>query len=334
MCLHSQSFSPLLAFLIAHLGISSVGVAADSLSITEQARYEDLNARGLQTFTNVDMADYLSLRHRMQVAGGQTRDPPEEVVHFAQKAKGEQVRLNAVRFDWAESDCVVHVERCLSAALASDWQSFRLIADRIRYKGGVVTYRERNFSTLGDWLESNSWLFTDVTPALSGSESFTFAIRPKIFQDFPAAPGSKYTRTIFKGSDYAAPAQVATDSFIPKARIFDILADLRNGDIVLILVKSPKGHLGCNHMGVVSSTTEEVSMVAPAGLSVKSVPLAGMGGYDAVAGFKFLRLQTDARNRAAIESAAVTTQPASPRDEDSKCAPYSNILRRLTNEKR
>jgi hypothetical protein len=317
-------FSMLVALLLSAGWGAAAAFAADPLTPDEQSRYADLDARPLQTFTNVDLADYLRLRYRALAATGSLPDAADDVGFFARKGVGQAFRFNACRFDYSESDCVVTVERCVAMALSADWNSYRLLCDRLRHKDGVVDYRNRNLSTLADWLPNTRWLLTDVTDSLAEdeSESFTFAVRPKVFVDTPAAVGSKYTRTVFKGSDWKAPPQIVTESYIPKSGIRDVLPALRTGDIVLILYKSSGGKLGCNHMGIVYVGPDEVSMIAGGPPRVRPVPLTGMAGYRTVAGFKFLRLRPDARALAAAESVAVTTRPASPDQEDKKVTAY------------
>jgi len=322
--MHATEFSVRLAIGCVVGWLAAAVQAADPLTPAEQARYADLEARGLQTFTNVDLADYLALRHKDFAARGESPDPGEAIGFFAQKALGQRFRLNAVRFDYAEADCVVFVERAIAMALSPDWPTYYRLCERLRHKDGKVDYRNRNFQTLADWLPNNRWLLTDVTDTLAEdeSESFAFAVRPKVFADAPAAAGSKYTRTVFKGSDWKAPPEIITESYIPKSQVWDVVASLRTGDIVLILYKSSGGHLGCNHMGVVYVDADEVSMIAGGPPAVRRIPLAGMAGYRTVAGFKFLRLRPDARALAAAQSAAVTAQPAPPEQEDKIVAAY------------
>ena len=296
--------------------------AGRPLTVQDQTRLADLEAKGLRAYTNKDLADYLDLRGRTWTVRGEAVNFAAEVGRFALKGKGQQFRLGASQFDWAEADCVVFVERCLAAALSDNWSSFRLNLLRLRHRGGVVEYRERNMSTLGDWLPNNAWLLEDVTEKLAESTAatFTFAVRPAVFETFPAGPGSKYTRTVYKGSDYRVAPEIHTSSYVPKEQVRSIVSGLRTGDVVLILVKSSGGHLGCNHMGIVYVSQNETSMIAGGPPVVRPVPLTGMAGYADVAGFKFLRLRADACQLAATERAKVITSPASPEQEDSKIA--------------
>jgi len=131
------------------------------------ARYADLKGRTIQTFSNADMADYLLLR-----SGGAGRDEREqrsagEVMHYALKAIGQPYRLGADRFDHGESDCLVLAERTLALSMSYDWNSYRLISQRLRYKDGVVRPENRNYYTTIDWARNNStWLLTEVTEEL------------------------------------------------------------------------------------------------------------------------------------------------------------------------
>jgi hypothetical protein len=271
----------------------------------------------------VQFADYLQLRTRL--LANERPAAPDEVVVFAQKALRQPFRLNAVRFDLAESDCVVFVERCISAALATDWHSYRLIADRLRHRDGIVHFRQRHFSTLADWVPANTkWVFRDISAELADedgtvAENYTFVVRPKVFVDSPAING--HVRTTFKGSDYKSQdITLIHDSFVPKDNIHSILSSLRSGDVVLILRKSSGGHLACTHMGIVVVDLKSVSMVSSGPPKVRAIPLSGMSGYDWVAGYKFLRLRDDARTIAQREMNSVSTQPSPPSVEDQKVA--------------
>lgn len=301
--------------------VTSISRAAEPLSGEQQARYAALEAKDVTKFTNVDMGDYLALRRQALAADGETPDPAEEVGRYALRAVGQPFRLNAVRFDWTESDCVVLVQRCLAAALATDWTSFRLIADRICHRNGVVDYRERNFATLGDWLPNNiAWLLEDITGQLGPAgtpvaETFTHVVRPKVFAEVPTGSGGQAIRTVFKGSDFdPGRKEVRTDSFVPWKAIPGVLPQLRTGDVVLALYNAAGGHLGCDHMGVIVRGEDgTVNLVHSGPPRVRQEELGGYAKrFARLAGFKFLRLRGDARQRAAEEAVKMAVHFTAP----------------------
>ncbi|MGB9625731.1 MAG: N-acetylmuramoyl-L-alanine amidase-like domain-containing protein, partial [Phycisphaerae bacterium] len=285
----------------------------------EQARYADLDARPLQSFTNVDVADYLALRQRYLAARGETPNPADEVAFFAVKAVGQTFRLNALRFDYAESDCVVFVERCLAMGLSTEWASYRKLAERLRYKDGVVQYRNRNFSTLGDWLPNNAWLLEDITPSLPGAEKFTHTIRPKLFRDVPI-PNSKYVRTVFLGHDWKSKdVQEREEAYIPRKALVDALPLLRSGDVMLVIYGVDR-RPGCDHMGVVARDEEHgVTLVHAAPPHVRRQLLTQfVDAFPRIDGFKVLRLRGDAGASVsrAVAAMAAEVPDAVRQDED------------------
>jgi hypothetical protein len=289
--MHATGFSVRLAIGCVVGWLAAAVQAADPLTPAEQARYADLDGRSLQTFTNVDLADYLTLRCRALEATDSLPDVADDVGFFALKALNQPFRLNASRFDYTESDCVVLCERCCAMALCGDWDSYRMLSDRLRYKDGVVNYRNRNFSTLADWL-------------------------PNI-----AIPNSKYVRTIFAGHDWKSPnKETRTESYIPRGQVADAVGDLRTGDIVLTIYGIGK-NAGCDHMGLIVRGEYNVAFVVHSTTpSVNRVPLLTfLSQFDRIAGFKFLRLRDNGGELAQQELgrlAASATGPA-PDKEDA-----------------
>lgn len=300
------------------------------MSDQETVRYRELEGRAVQTFSNADLADYLTLRDRAVKIEGRRFVAHEEMGRLARRTAGQIFRLNAVQHDLAESDCVVLVNRTIAMSLASDWGSYYLLSERLRHKDGVIAYRNRNFSTLGDWLPNNAWLLQDITPLLgrAGNQparEFTHVIRPKVFEEFPAAPGSKYTRIVFKGSDYKSPEQrIVTDTYIPSARVRDIADELQTGDIALVLREGAGGRFGCEHMGLIAREDSGlVTIIHSAPPGVKHEPLSVfMRRCNWVKGYKFLRLKDNAVELAAQERArmATVTTPPFAAVQDTKVA--------------
>ncbi len=281
----------------------------ERLSLAEVQRYQDLDSRTIQAMRNTDLGDYLSLRERVVAAEGQRFIAHDEVGRMGRRALGQSFRLNAVQFDLAEGDCVSFVNRTLAVALAKDWDSYYLLTERLRHKDGVVDYKNRNFFTLGDWLPNNAWLLDDITAELGPADNrpaqtFTHVVRPKVFEERPSAPGSKFTRITFKGSDYESPnKETRRDSYIPRDLVASILRELQTGNVVLVLRNSAGGHLGCDHMGLIIRHEDgRVMMLHSAPPEVREQELMGfLRDYKHVRGFKFLRLREGAKELAAAE---------------------------------
>jgi len=299
-----------------------------TMSAAERQAFADLDARTVQSMTNADMGQYLALREKAIATDGLRFAAPEEIGRMGRRAVGQTFRLNAVQFDLAEGDCVSFVNRTLALSLAKDWDSYYLLTERIRHKDGVVEYKNRNFFTLGDWLPNNAWLLDDVTAELGPPEnrptqSFTHVVRPKLFDERPAAPGSKFMRITFKGSDYTSPnKEIRTDSYVPTQRIPEVLRDLRTGDVVLVLRPANGGHLGCDHMGLIAIGPDgQVNILHSAPRQVREEPLTGLlQRCRWISGLKFLRLKDNARQLAAQQVTAMTGQVTvpSPAEQDAK----------------
>ncbi|HPD32485.1 MAG TPA: DUF1460 domain-containing protein [Phycisphaerae bacterium] len=318
--------------LLIRLGPGAAPAKAQEPLVTmtpvERQAFADLDARPIQNMRNTDLGQYLPLRQKAIATDGLRFAANEEIGRMGRRAVGQAFRLNAVQFDLAEGDCVSFVNRTLALALAKDWDSYYLLIERIRHKDGVVEYKNRNFFTLGDWLPNNAWLLDDVTAQLGPAEnrpaqSFTHVVRPKVFDERPAAPGSAFTRITFKGSDYKSPdKETRTDSYVPTERIPEVLRDLRTGDVVLILRPANGGHLGCDHMGLIAVAADgQVNILHSAPRQVREEPLTGfLERCNWISGLKFLRLKDNARELAAQQVTAMTGQVTvpPPAEQDAK----------------
>ena len=318
--------------LLIRLGPGAAPAKAEEPLVTmtpeERQVFADLDARTIQSLRNTDLGQYLPLREKAIATDGLRFIAHEEVGRMGRRAVGQAFRLNAVQFDLAEGDCVSFVNRTLALALAKDWDSYYLLIERIRHKDGVVEYKNRNFFTLGDWLPNNAWLLDDVTAQLGPADnrpaqSFTHVVRPKVFYERPAAPGSAFTRITFKGSDYESPdKETRTESYVPTQRIPEVLRDLRTGDVVLILRPANGGHMGCDHMGLIAVAADgQVNILHSAPRQVREEPLTGfLERCNWISGLRFLRLKDNARELAAQQVTAMTGQVSvpTPAEQDVK----------------
>jgi len=110
-------------------------LATEPLTPTELSRFRELDSKRLHQFSNADFSEFLSFRR--QALGVQ--EPTQEMAFFAEKALQQPYRLNAMRFDLGESDCMVLVERVLAMALADDWPSYYKLRQRLAHKDGIVS---------------------------------------------------------------------------------------------------------------------------------------------------------------------------------------------------
>ena len=125
-------------------------------------------------------------------------------------------------------------------------------------------------------------------------------------------------RWVFKGSDYKSPdKEVRTDTYIPTDRMSEVLADLRTGDVVLVLRPASGGNLGCDHMGMINRDADGQDMIMHStNPKVRHEPLLTLlKRCNWVSGLKFLRLKDDARDLVAREVARLGSSVVVPEPE-------------------
>ncbi len=320
-------------------GVTGIARSAEPLTPDEGARYADLDARLLQTFTNADLADYVALRSQDCAARGRTPDPAEEIGRCATKGLGQHFRLNAARFDYTEGDCVVFVERAIAISLATDWASYYKLCERLRHKHGEIGFFDRNFFTLADWVPSNTaWLLRDVTGELGvPTAEFVDVVRRQRFlakvdigREDSAAGRTEALRAAKIAS--APEREARTHRYIPRDAVPATLPRLQTGDVVLVIRRrqSPglKPWLDCDHMGlVVVNAGGVVTMLhcAP-GIARQARLTQFLARFNFVEGFKFLRLRDGARGIAAkaIEETAFQPRVPTPGELDEKIAGWKS----------
>lgn len=177
------------------------------------------------------------------------------VPHTLDRNPTEQLVVNVREFD-----CTTFLETVLALSLA--WQhvpdkqntllleqTFRAYLTRLRYRAGRIDGYASRLHYFSDWLRDNEHkgLITDVTNALPGSVSV-------------AKPVSYMTRATDKYPPLSDPAifkQVAQTeallsqqsfSFIPKKHIALAEAQLREGDIIMLMAARPG--LDMKHVGL------------------------------------------------------------------------------------
>ena len=276
-------------------------VAAELVTREELQRYDDLDSKRIQDFTNVDLADYVELRNR----GADMRNPrgsaAEEIGCYAIKALKQPYRAGAGCFDLAESDCVTFQERCIALGLATDWRSYHLLCNRLRHKDGVLKYANRNVYPLADWIPNNAWLFEDITEHL-GVPAATFDLgvyrKKRILAQI--AVGNIAREDIATDIDAMPDKEVIPQTYISGQHVEATLPALRTGDLVFVICERRADGLApwycCDHIGVIArGARDQVMFVHSVPKYVREEPLTWfMRSAPGVVGFKFLRLRPDA----------------------------------------
>jgi hypothetical protein len=143
-------------------------------------------------------------------------------------------------FNLESSDCVVFVEHVYAMALSRNWAEFFWMLQRIRYRDGVIGVTTRNHYTEADWLPANRWLLGELTDSLLPGAAVPYQMvvdRERFFRD-------RYKLQV------PTAKQPHADSYLPKARVPEVLAQLQTGDLVNI-VTGVNGGAWVSHVGLV-----------------------------------------------------------------------------------
>jgi Protein of unknown function (DUF1460) len=198
-------------------------------------------------------------------------------------------------FDLQKSDCVVFAEHTYAMALSQSWPEFFWMLQRIRYRDGVIGVTTRNHYTETDWNPQNAWLVSDISAMLAKERTATYSL---------TVDRTKFFKTRYK-IDHAVPIEKTVESYVPKAEVANIAAQLQEGDFVNV-ISGQNGNFWASHVGiVVIGPNGERHMIHSAEPSVREETFeafitraterearqaaAGKPGK-LLAGFKFLRL--------------------------------------------
>ena len=300
-------------------------VVVEPFTATEVQRYVGLDAKRIHALTNEDLADYVRLRAKDLALRVTRPSAADEIGHYALQSLDQPYRLQAWRHDLTDVDCVTFQERCIALALATDWQSYLLLSDRIRHKGGDVRFAARNVYPLADWVPNNAWLFEDITAKL-GVPVSTFNLevqrRKRVLADLRA--------------DYIAPVDVDVESvpevewlpqtYVADAHMYEALPKLRTGDLAFVIHerphRAPTIKRFCDHVGIiVRDEGDFVTFVHAAPPKVRQEYLLNfLDRCSWVSGLKFLRLRENARElvTAELKSMDARTLVPGPAEQDLK----------------
>lgn len=70
--------------------------------------------------------------------------------------------------DLGTVDCVTFCEQILALAVSRYYEEAFRSLQRIRYRGGVISFATRNHFVMADWLPNNQWLLKDITGETGG----------------------------------------------------------------------------------------------------------------------------------------------------------------------
>ncbi len=268
-----------------------------------EERPAEFCGRPMWTWSQVQLAEWLHSR-----AGRDLSLPVAlSVGDVSLRMLGQPFRLGAHRYDLAESDCVTFVERALALALASDWQCYCKLLERLRHKDGEIDFLDRNFFTLTQWVPNNAWLLVDVTVALGQGQhaSFEHVVRPKAFYQrlefgLDDTPEGKIKKMARDAKVQAVPeVESSIQHYLARETVLGAANQLSTGDILLVIrwFGSPdqKPWLDCDHLLVAVRGGDQLWLVGPSRMGVRSETLETFfRERPHVAGLKVLRLRDDA----------------------------------------
>ncbi len=80
-------------------------------------------------------------------------------------------------------DCMTYVEQILALSLSESYEGALGILSKIRYKNGMIGFKNRNHYVVTDWLIANKWIVDDITKKIAGNltEKMTKIISRKGF---------------------------------------------------------------------------------------------------------------------------------------------------------
>jgi len=265
----------------------------------------------LQELTHVALADFLKNRNLRTTREG--RSIGNDVAWFATQSLGTPFQLGAPMFDLQSADCVTFTERCIALGCAPDWPGYYAVAQRLRHAGDSLSFLDRNFFPLTDWVPNNSWLLEDVTEQLGAvAVPFEYVVRPKAFfqklefgeDDSPLG----HEKAAAKAAKIASLPEkiVRHDHYIPVEQISAVQSLLRDGDIWLTVRTREAPGLApwydSDHMGVLLNGDEGILLIHAAPPSVQQESLSDyLAGRSWVKGLKFMRVRADASTRVAGE---------------------------------
>ena len=240
----------------------------------------------LYTFNELELDAYLRWFSKQEMA---TND---RVVALGRKNIGQSYRLGLLGeypfeiydpqplFCLSASDCVTFVEQTYAMALADDWASFIRTLQQIRYKDGHISILTRNHFMEADWNINNDWLFDDITTSLRGGDPQPMQIavdRASLFRKH--------------GIIADVPIEIIDDTYIPRDRLANVLADLCDGDVIEI-VRGNQTQQYVSHIGLIAhDAAGKVTLLHSAASAVREESLEGyLAQHPNVMGFKILRV--------------------------------------------
>ena len=141
--------------------------------------------------------------------------------------------------NFEKTNCICMVEVIVAMALSSHYEEFFNVLMHLRYRHGLIGMATRNHYTITDWLPANRWCLKEAVQAIGQShcQPLTRTISHK---NFFASKGITDIEDML-------PDRTQTIQYVPTAELLAIRPNLKNGDIVSIIMDKPgifSAHVG------------------------------------------------------------------------------------------
>ncbi len=166
-------------------------------------------------------------------------------------------------FSVEESDCVSFVESTFAMALAESWRSYFVMLQRIRYRGGNISWLTRNHFIEADWQVNNGWMLHDVNRELGAGLLVSY--------EFEVERDKFFTRN---GMKNPYPPQRVRLSYFPTGALDTILPRLKSGWLFNLIRTNHTGKKWVGHLGFIHVDDEGEPHIVHSGIpTVRKIPL-------------------------------------------------------------
>ena len=159
--------------MLAPLALSCFMALAGLSQAAEQApvRFKDLDEAGIAQALRGIHKSHPLLPDRIAAVSAAFLGTPYRLGPMGEGADGEFDR--GPLYSFRELDCTTFVEEVMALSLEADLEKAKALLQRIRYKGGQVSYVERNHFPEADWLPNNqaAGLLKDISLEVAGTRA-------------------------------------------------------------------------------------------------------------------------------------------------------------------
>lgn len=235
-------------------GVISAAIAGAIIFAASAARAVDTGsgARSFYAMTPAERAAALqnihkrhqTLAERVEAVSARFLGTPYKLGPLGEGPDGEFDRDPLMSF--AQVDCTTFVEETMALALESDLAQAQTTLQKIRYRGGKVSYEARNHFTSADWVPNNvgAGYLEDITQEVAGSKTRTATkviskrawYAAKNAGDFKGQPGFSFDEKArllprWRALGASKPDQKVSLPYVPAADVASLISRIPSGTI-------------------------------------------------------------------------------------------------------